>query len=104
MKLEDIALPAIRFAEEGFEVNQTFAGIVADNFDRLQKSAPDFLNEGLPWEKGDIFKNPALAKTIRAFAKEGASLFYRGSVSYTHLDVYKRQALIVKVTNIDIHS
>lgn len=90
MKLEDIALPAIRFAEEGFEVNQTFAGIVADNFDRLQKSAPDFLNEGLPWEEGDIFKNPALAKTIQAFAKEGASLFYRGSIA-DKIDAYMKK-------------
>lgn len=63
--LAELAAPAIRYAEEGFEVNRTFAQICKDNFTLLSGNAPDFLNDGLAWEPGETFRNPKLAATLR---------------------------------------
>ena len=79
--LSDLAAPAIRYAKDGFEVNQTFSQICKDNFKTLSENAPDFLNEGLAWESGEIFKNPKLAATLRRLAEKGLDDFYSGSVA-----------------------
>lgn len=79
--LTDLAAPAIRYAEDGFEVNRTFSQICKDNFKTLSENAPDFLNEGLAWESGETFKNPKLAATLRRLAEKGLDDFYSGSVA-----------------------
>ena len=79
--LAELAAPAIRYAEEGFEVNQTFSQMTKDNFELLSNNAPDFLNEGLPWEPGEIFKNPKLAATLRTLIDKGLQEFYEGSIA-----------------------
>lgn len=71
--------PAIRLAQEGFEVNQTL-------HDRLQRMAPlwkDFpeaqaiyWREGKPAPVGTIISNPALAAFLKKLAAEGPDAFY----------------------------
>ncbi|MCX5914966.1 MAG: gamma-glutamyltransferase, partial [Deltaproteobacteria bacterium] len=81
LPLKDLIAPAAGLAEEGFEVNETFAKVVKDSFEKLSRNAPMFLNGGLPWEKGDKFRNPALAKTLQIIAEKGADAFYRGELA-----------------------
>ena len=81
LSLKDLIAPAIRLAEEGFEVNETFAKVAKDSFGKLSKNAPEFLNGGLPWEKGDTFRNPELARSLRIIAAKGADAFYRGELA-----------------------
>ncbi len=85
--LEELAAPAIRYAEEGFEVSPTFAQVCMDNFDRLSANAPDFLNDGFPWEAGDTFRNPALAQTLRTLTEKGLRDFYEGSIA-DHIEAF----------------
>lgn len=79
--LAELAAPAIRYAEEGFEVSKTFSQVCKDNFEDLTNHAPDFLNEGFAWEPGDKFKNPALAKTLKLLVDKGLREFYEGKVA-----------------------
>lgn len=79
--LAELAAPAIRYAEEGFEVNRTFAQICKDNFTLLSGNAPDFLNDGLAWEPGETFRNPKLAATLRTLVDKGLREFYEGSIA-----------------------
>jgi gamma-glutamyltranspeptidase/glutathione hydrolase len=83
--LSQVLQPAIRVAERGFEVDQTFfeqASRNAPRFKMFTSSAHVFLSpEGLPPAVGSTFANPDLAKTYRLVAEGGGRAFYRGELA-----------------------
>ncbi len=82
---EDEALrPAIQLARRGFEVDQTFHDMVADNQERFEAftTTPDlFLPDGEPPEVGSVLRNPDLARTYRLLQRKGLDAFYRGDIA-----------------------
>ena len=80
LPLKELIAPSVKLAQEGFEVNETFSKVVKDNFDKILKNSPDFLNEEMPWEPGDHFKNPALAETLSLIAENGTDVYYKGEL------------------------
>lgn len=80
----DVTKPAIRLAEEGFAISASFAANLESHWDRLSQfaeSARLFSNaEGKPLAKGDIFRNPDFAETLRLIAQEGIDVFYSGAL------------------------
>src|SRR5882762_9374813 len=87
LKLSDDLEPAIRYAEEGFPVTELIAYYWAFG-PRLYKGLPGAFLEtytldgkGRTPTKGDIFKNPALAKTLRLIADERRDAFYKGEIA-----------------------
>jgi len=84
MKLDDVMAPAIRIAEEGYTVSETFNGMMKDNFDKLTKfpeAAKIYLKNGLPYEVGDKIVLKDLAKTYRLIAQKGPSVYYEGEIA-----------------------
>src|SRR4030095_2257986 len=87
LKLSDDLAPAVRYAEEGFPVTDLIAYYWAFG-PRLYKGLPGAFLEtysldgkGRTPAKGDIFKNPALAKTLRIIGEKGRDAFYRGEIT-----------------------
>jgi gamma-glutamyltranspeptidase/glutathione hydrolase len=81
LPLEVLAAPAIRLAEEGFEVSDTFSKVNMDAWENLSVNAPGFLDDGMPWAAGATFRNPALAKTLKTIAGKGVDVFYEGELA-----------------------
>src|SRR6056297_661 len=81
MSLEELIQPAIDLAREGFIVNETFAGVTSDNYEKLLENAPEFLNEMLLWEAGDLFVNEPLAQTLELIKENGIDCFYNGRIA-----------------------
>jgi gamma-glutamyltranspeptidase/glutathione hydrolase len=88
---KELFQPAIRAASQGFKVPERLAGYLSEGSPfpptteiRALFSKPD----GEPLNAGDIFKNPAYAKTLERIADEGPRALYEGSIA----------AEIVKVT------
>ncbi len=80
--LDELLQPAIRFAEEGWPVHQRVAFDWALAAGKLRKNGADaFLPGGAPPQPGHLFKQPALAGTLRAVARHGARGFYEGAVA-----------------------
>ena len=82
----EILMPAIEYAENGFPVTELVAYYMASASKRF-KNYPNFedtymINEKTP-VKGQIFKNPDLAKTLKIIGKEGRNGFYKGIVAKT---------------------
>jgi len=80
----ELLAPAIELAENGFVVDEPFRTGIADHADRLKKhpaSARLFLPNGEPPAVGSIWKNPALARTLRRIADKGRDGFYRGETA-----------------------
>src|SRR6266550_6379761 len=87
LKLSDDLAPAIHYAEEGFPVTELIAYYWAFG-PRIYKGLPGaFLETYTPDGKGrtpsegDIFKNPALADTLRSIGQRGRDVFYKGEIA-----------------------
>ena len=95
LKLSDDLAPAIHYAEEGFPVTDLIAYYWAFG-PRLYKGLPGgFLEtytldgKGRTPAKGDIFKNPDLARTLRLIGEKGRDVFYRGEIA-DKIDAFMR--------------
>lgn len=86
LPMKEILAPAIRYAENGFPLTEViayywqravkrFKGKEYENFQKLY--APG----GKVLEKGDIFKNPELAQTLRLIADKGRDAYYKGEIA-----------------------
>jgi gamma-glutamyltranspeptidase/glutathione hydrolase len=80
----ELFTPAIRAATNGFKVSARLAGYLAPDFVFPPTSDVKALfarPNGEPLREGDLFKNPAYARTLRRIATEGTSALYKGSVA-----------------------
>ena len=81
---EDLA-PAIQYAEEGFPVSEVIAYYWGRNVAILANQPGAILQtytiDGKPPEKGQIFRNPDLARTYRLLADQGRDAFYDGEIA-----------------------
>ncbi|PKP52669.1 MAG: gamma-glutamyltransferase [Bacteroidetes bacterium HGW-Bacteroidetes-1] len=84
LPIEDILAPAIYYAETGFPLTEVVAYYWELNSNRL-KVYPGFsdifMKEGKTPQKGEIFKNPALADTYRSLSVQGFRAFYEGEIA-----------------------
>jgi gamma-glutamyltranspeptidase/glutathione hydrolase len=76
--------PAIRYAEEGFPLSPVIAGDW-ERSTRVFKDKPGFAEVFMPNgrapREGEIFKNPALARTLRLIAVNGRDAYYKGPIA-----------------------
>ena len=84
IKMRDILSPTIKYAEDGFPVSE-LVSYYMKNASNNFKEYPNFketyyINDSTP-KKGQIFKNPDLAKILRVIAKKGKKGFYEGEVA-----------------------
>jgi len=76
--------PAIRLARDGFMVTDGFARALKDVLPDMKKypaSVAQFSRGGEPYEMGDIFKQPELARTLERIADRGPAGFYEGETA-----------------------
>lgn len=85
LPMDKILAPAISYAEQGFPVSELIAYYWNASVPRLSPQPGDFkgtftINGKAP-QKGEIFKNPALASTLKILAKDGRDAFYQGEIA-----------------------
>ncbi len=76
--------PAISLARDGFELSPGLAGSFQRFVPRVQQypaTLAVFTKNGQPYEAGDIWKQPDLAKTLGMIAADGPKAFYEGEVA-----------------------
>ena len=82
--------PGIHVAKDGFTVDDTFAGQIEDNqaaFAQVPSTAAIYLDpDGTPRDVGSTLRNPDLAGTYEAIAKDGADAFYTGPIAQSIVD------------------
>jgi gamma-glutamyltranspeptidase / glutathione hydrolase len=95
LKLSDDLAPAVRYAEEGFPVTDLIAYYWAFG-PGLYKGLPGAFVETYTLDgkertpgKGDIFKNPDLARTLRLIGEKGRDAFYKGEIA-DKIDAFMR--------------
>ncbi len=85
IKMRDILSPTIKYAEDGFPVTELvsyYMKVASDNFqDYPNFKETYFIDDSTP-EKGQVFKNPDLANTLRTIVKNGKKGFYEGEIAH----------------------
>src|SRR5215813_4622273 len=87
LKLSDDLAPAAKYADEGFPVTELIAFYWHFAPEIYKDSPGAFLEtytldgKGRTPAKGEIFKNPALAKTLRLIGEKGRDVFYKGEIA-----------------------
>lgn len=95
--LAQVLQPAIRVADRGFVVNETFAAQTQDNaarFAHFSSTATLFLPHGRPPVVGSTLRNPDLAQTYRQIARHGVDWLYRGALAAEIVAAAQRPPLV----------
>lgn len=86
LNLPTIIEPSIQCADDGFEVTPFLHSVMVENLDKLladEWATKYYLSYGLPYEPGERFTNPDLAKTLSMIAEKGPDVFYKGEIAQT---------------------
>ncbi|BCW80581.1 MULTISPECIES: gamma-glutamyltransferase [Micrococcaceae] len=84
ISLGDALKPAIKVADRGFVVDETFRSQTADNqarFEAFTSTKDLYLQGGKLPEVGSVFQNHDLADTYRLLARKGMGAFYTGPLA-----------------------
>jgi gamma-glutamyltranspeptidase/glutathione hydrolase len=76
--------PAIKLARDGFPISEGLARSLAGVLDDMRPypaSIAQFSKGGVPYEAGDILKQPDLARTLQKIAAQGPDGFYKGTTA-----------------------
>lgn len=84
LPMADLLGPTITYARQGFPVTQVIAGAwerATRVFGDKPGFAAVFMPSGAAPREGDLFANPALARTLETLARDGRDAFYKGSIA-----------------------
>jgi len=80
LKWAQVVEPARVLAEKGFQVSGEWSKLTERNHDRFTPEGQKiFFPGGKVLRAGDVLKQPALAKFLKRYQKDGAKAFYQGA-------------------------
>ena len=100
LPFENVLQPAIRLAEEGFVIKKDYH----ETFSRTEETLMlyrgsrkhFFKPDGSPYSEGEVFRQPALAATLKIIAEEGADALYRGRLARSIVRDMERNGGLVR--------
>ena len=85
LPMKQVLTPVISYANGGFPVSELVAYYIDRSVPILSKQpgafAETFTVNGRAPAKGEVFKNPALGKTLQILAEKGRDAFYKGEIT-----------------------
>lgn len=82
---KDLAAPAVKLAEDGFPLSWDMVDdfkYLKEDWKRYPSSARVFFKKDtLPYEPGDLWKQPDLARTLKRIQRNGRDGFYKGETA-----------------------
>ncbi|MCP5047113.1 MAG: gamma-glutamyltransferase [bacterium] len=93
LPMKTLLAPAIKYAKEGFPLSELIAyywEISVKRFRKYENFQKLYAPGGIIPKKGDIFKNPQLARTLQTLADKGRDAFYKGDIAKTIVKYSKR--------------
>lgn len=107
LPMAQLLAPAIHYAEEGFPVSEVIAYHWQSSIP-LRKDFPGFMEtfsvDGMRApEKGELWRNPALANTYTRLANEGPDTFYRGKLARRMADFLEKHGSFLRYEDFADH-
>ena len=95
LPFEDLFVPAIKLAQEGFVLDHGMGHLIRNRENvlrRLRDTRVIFVKEsGELYKAGDLFRQPVLAKTLRQVAEHGAAYMYTGAWAKHFVEVVQSE-------------
>ena len=106
IKMTDILSPTIKYAEDGFPVSELvsyYMKVASNNYQKYPNFKETYyINDSTP-KKGQVFKNPDLARTLRLIAKNGKKGFYEGETANTIANFIQKQGGFLSYDDLKNH-
>ncbi len=99
--------PAIALARDGFPVSDHLARSLKKELPALSKhpaSRAQFSKDGVPYEIGDVLKQPDLARTLQRIADLGPAGFYEGETARLLAEDMRRHGGLVTEADLKAYS
>ena len=108
LPMTDILAPAIHYAENGFPVTELIAyymAVAASRYEpyNFQNFKNTYMIDGKTPIKGQIFRNPDLAKTYKILAEKGRTDFYEGTIARTIADYVQAKGGFLSKSDLATH-
>ncbi len=107
LPMDEVLAPAIRYAENGFPVSELIAyylDLSARRFEEYPGFSETWMPGGATPRKGEVFRNPDLAKTYRLIAEEGRDVFYRGEIAEAIDSLMREQGGLLRYDDMAEHT
>lgn len=107
MTFNQVLQPAIEYAEKGFPISEIIAAQWKRSESLLQKNkeaASVYLQNGKAPTEGTYFKQPELAKTLKAISEEGRDAFYTGEIARKVSDYMEENGGLLSYKDFANHS
>jgi gamma-glutamyltranspeptidase / glutathione hydrolase len=103
LPLEALAAPALRLASNGFPLDPALR-VAIERQQANMKRFPDlgriYMPNGRLPKEGDIIRQPELAGTLKAIAKEGAAVFYGGRIGQAIVESVKQSGGVMSTEDL----
>ncbi|KAM4574778.1 glutathione hydrolase-like YwrD proenzyme [Fundulus diaphanus] len=107
LSMQDVLSGAVELAEKGFPVSQVtahhWARWVAALRDSGKEPGEDLLIGGHPPKHGQVFRNYAMAQTIKELGERGKPAFYQGRVARAIVDVIGQHGGVMTLEDLSSH-
>lgn len=103
---EVVLAPAIRLAREGFPVAPITSHAWQRGVQSQLRTAPngyELTIDGRGPRPGEIFRNPNLARTLEAVAREGKEAFYQGEIAEAIVEVIREAGGCMSMEDLAAH-
>ena len=107
LTMEQVLSPAISYAENGFPVTELIAyylRLSQRRFEDYPGFRETYMPDGETPDKGDVFRNPDLAKTYRLIAEKGRDVFYRGEIAEAIDALMQEQGGLLRFKDMAAHT
>src|SRR5690606_11362281 len=93
-------------ARDGFEVPpglaRSLAGVL-DDMAPYPASVQQFSKNGVPYEEGELFRQPDLARTLQRIADQGRDGFYRGETARLIAEDMRRNSGLITERDLELN-
>jgi gamma-glutamyltranspeptidase / glutathione hydrolase len=106
LPLATVLAPAIALAEDGFAVGPITAHFWAEGLEihRGAANLDELTIDGRAPLPGERFRNPGMARTLRAIAAGGADAFYRGAIGAAIVEVLAASGGVIAADDLAAHT
>ena len=105
LSLPQVMAPAIRLAEQGFPVGKELSDSLQQASSLLQADPQSrqlfFKLSGLPYQPGEILRQPLLAATLRRVAQQGDRGFYQGVTADALVRLMQQRGGLIRQADLD---
>ena len=106
LPMKEVLNPAISYAENGFPLTELIAyywGRSANFLKQYPGFEEIFMPNGKAPQKGEVFKNPYLANTLKLIAEQGRDVFYKGEIAEKIVAYIREQGGFLSMKDFEDH-